>query len=128
MQLNLPTKAVRDWAIKDLVSRESIPDDADDLQLAAGIRRQAETMRTYAQHALRLYAKSVDVRPCDITDEERTSAAVAITKLAAEMRQDLRDGTPVLTDVPIPRPTANQLMADDSVLHVLQFHTLDLRH
>lgn len=126
MQLTLPPKAIRDWAIKDLVSRESVPDDADELQADAGVRRQLQTLEAYAQHALRLYAKSVDLHPSQITDRDRTSAALSIAALATDMRRDMRDGTPVLTDVPLPRPTARQLATDENVLHLLKFQLLRL--
>lgn len=120
-RLTLPDNAVRDWAIKDLVSRESVPDDADDLQAATGIRRQLEVMQTYARHALTVYAKSVDVRPAEISDVDRASAALTIAALASDMRRELRDGAAVLPNVPIPQPTARQLATDQRVLDLLKF-------
>jgi hypothetical protein len=113
--------------MKDIVSREAIPDDADQLQLAAAIRRQVETIRTYAQHALRVYAKSVDIPFCEITDEERAAAAVAIATTAGDMRRNLLSGKMTIAGTIIAAGiTERQLAADDQVLHVLRFHELDL--
>jgi hypothetical protein len=119
-QMTLPESSIRNWAIKDFVSREAIPDDADELQLGAGIRGQVETMRTYAQHALRLYAKSVYIDPKTITDEERAAAAVAIATRAAEMRRKLADGEQVLTGITPDRLTARQLATDVEVVSQLK--------
>jgi hypothetical protein len=43
--LTLPPAAVRDWAIKDLVSRDPLPADLDERQLAAAARREAAIKR-----------------------------------------------------------------------------------
>lgn len=119
--LTLPPAAVRDWAVKDLVSRDPLPPDLDDRQLAAAARRQLETLRTYAGHALRRYCASIDLHPSAITDADRDAAALAIAAAVADMRRDLTDGVAVLSAVPIQTPCRRQLRIDEQALHVLQF-------
>jgi hypothetical protein len=124
--LTLPPVSVRDWAVKDLVSRDPLPPDLDDRQLAAAARRQLETLRTYAGHALRLYCASIDLHPSAITDADRDAAALAIAAVATDMRRDLADGVSVLTAVPLPIPCRRQLQIDEQTLHLLKFQQLTI--
>ncbi len=112
--LQLPDSAIRDWAIKEVVSREVIPSDANDLQYAAAVRRQTEALQTYAAAALRRYAVSIDYAE-PITATDRTAAALAIAARAAELRRQLAAGESLWTNVSLPIPSALQLRADEAI-------------
>lgn len=110
--IKLTGKAVNDWALKEVLSREILGDDADDAGQAAQSRIQFEDLESYAEFALRQQLRKQRLYDTAISPHDVRVAARAIARIAFGIRESMQSGVQPCAGVTLPVPSAAQLAAD----------------
>jgi len=86
MTLSLPAAILDDWATKEIVSRQSLADDATELEYDAAVEDLVDDLTAFGRHACRAYAREVNLSYAELTDEDQLTAATEICARAAAYR------------------------------------------